>query len=242
MAGINVPLRYVLKAIAITSILSAAGCATNNANVASYFIGGPPKPKTVVVGEFEVAPGTVSVDHALAPSYRRKLAKATPDQLKAELATAIDEAVADAMVTTLTDGGLPATVGGQETVNTDEQTIIVTGRVRKLDDKDRMRRKVAGLAPAHGTITADVQVNQQQAGTSKELLAFGDVDVAGKLGPATAGAPATTGSIPSEKLTPSAAAEARRIGRASANRILAFATEQGWINHPTANAQAQVTQ
>jgi hypothetical protein len=238
MADINVPLRFVLKAIAITLILSAAGCATNNGNVASFFTSAPPKPKTIVVGEFEVVPGTVSVDHALAPTYRRKLAKATPDQLKAELTTAIDEAVADAMVTTLTDGGLQATVGSTETVNSDEQTITVTGRVRKLDDKDRMRRKVAGLPPAHGTITADVQVNQQQAGTSKELLSFGDVDVAGKLSAVNVSAPVTTGSTASEKLTPSAAAEARRIGRTSANRILAYATEQGWLNRPTANAQA----
>jgi len=230
MAVIKVALRYASGAIAAAFILSASGCATNNFNMGSYFGAGPPKPKSVVVSEFEVAPGTVSVEHDLALSYRRKLGKVPPDQLKAEVATAMNEAVTEAMVTALADGGLPATTVGADPAN-GEQTIIVTGRVRKLEDKDRMRRRVSGLSPVRGTITADVQVNQDWGGTRKELLTFaGDVDVAGKPDPA-ANAPTTTGSSgASEKLTASAAAEARRIGKASASRILAFAAEQGWIS------------
>jgi hypothetical protein len=239
MAGIKVALRHVSRAIAILSIVGAAGCAGNNVNMASYFGGVPPKPKTVVVSELDVAPGTISVEHGLSPSYRRKLGKETPDQLKAELATALDEAVTETMIATLTDGGLPATVGQPDAVE-GEPRIIVTGQIRKLDEKDRMKRKLSGLAPAHGSITADIKVNQQSAGAQKELLAFGDIDLASKAGSGPATTPVVTGSTDaSEKLTASAAAEARRVGKASANRILAFAIEQGWISRESTNTQVQ---
>ena len=236
MAAISIARRPVTRAVAVAFVfgvaLSVAGCATNNANLASYFGGAPPKPKSIVVSDFEVVPGTISVDHGLAPGYRRKLGKATPDQLKTELATAIDEAFTQAMVTTLTDGGLPVSVGGADSANTGEQTIVISGRVRKLDDKDRMRRRLSGLSPPRGSMTAEVQVNQDLGGARKELLTFvGDGDVAGKPATAPSTTPSTTTASTGtpEKLTSSAAAEARRAGRASANRILAFAAEQGWL-------------
>jgi hypothetical protein len=235
MARINMVLHRACIAVTAALVLTSAGCATSNVNVASYFGGGPPKPTTIVVSEFEIAPGAVSVERGLAPAYRRKLGKTTPDQLKAELATAVNEAVADAMVAALVDGGLPATVGTGETANSTDPTVIVTGRIHKVDDKDRMKRRLSGLPPSHDTVTAEVQVSQQAGGARKELLAFGgETDSASKPGAtasAAASTPATTASTgASEKLTAGVAAEARRIGNASASRILAFAAEQGWIS------------
>jgi len=232
MARIDVVLRRACVAVTAALALSSAGCATNNLNVASYFGGGPAKPSTIVVSEFEVAPGSVSIDRGLAPGYRRKLGKMTPDQLKAELATAVNEAVSEAMVATLVDGGLPATAGSGETASSADPIVVVSGRIRKIEDKDRMKRRLSGLPPIRNNVTSEVQVTQQAAGTRKELLAFvGDPD--GKPGatPAPATAPTTTSSTGApEKLTAGAAAEARRIGNASAVRILAFAAEQGWIS------------
>ena len=234
MARINVVLHRACIAVTAAFVLGSAGCATNNANVASYFGGGPAKPTTVVVSEFEIAPGTVSVERSLAPGYRRKLGKITPDQLKAELATAVNQAVTEAMVSALIDGGLPATAGDAQSANSGEPTVVVTGRIRKVDDKDRMKRRLSGLPPTRNSVTAEVQVSQESAGARKELLAFiGEPDPARKPGaaPGPVTAPTTTASTgSSEKLTASVAAEARRIGTASAGRILVYAAEQGWIN------------
>jgi hypothetical protein len=240
MAGINVALRQVCGTVAAVFLLSATGCATSNMggfNMASY-LSGNAKPKSIVVGEFDVAPGTMTAEQSLAPAYRRKLGKVTPDQLKGELATAIDEAFTEAMVAALTEGGLPATVASPEATNSGETIVIVTGRVRKFDDKDRMRRKLSGLPPARTTVIADVQVNQQFGETKKELLTFaGDGELAGKPNTSSANTTATTASTGlSEKLTASAAAEARRAGRASAGRILAYAAEQGWVASASATA------
>jgi hypothetical protein len=234
MARIDVVLHRAFIAATASFVLASAGCATSGANVASYFGGGVAKPSTIVVSEFEIMPGAVSVERGLAPGYRRKLGKKTPDQLKAELTTAVNEAVTEAMVAALIDGGLPATAGSGETAKSADPTVVVTGRIRKVDDKDRMKRRLSGLAPIHNSVTAEVQLSQQSAGARKELLAFvGDPDVGRKpgaaAGPATA--PATTASTGgSEKLTATVATEARRIGTASAGRILVFAAEQGWIN------------
>jgi len=231
MARINVVLHRAFIAVTAMVVLGSAGCATNNANVASYFGGGPPKPTTIVVSEFEIVPGAVSADRALTPSYRRKLGKMTPDQLKAELASAVNEAVTESMVAALIDGGLPATAGSA-TANSADPTVVVTGRIRKVDDKDRMKRRLSGLPPIHSNVTAEVQVSQESASARKELLAFvGDPDAGRKPGTGPTSAPTTTASTgASEKLTAGVAAEARRIGSASATRILAYATEQGWIN------------
>jgi hypothetical protein len=232
MARINVVLHRAFIAVTAVVVLGSAGCATNNANVASYFGGGPPKPTAIVVSEFEIVPGTVSVDRALTPSYRRKLGKMTPDQLKAELASAVNEAVTESMVAALIDGGLPATAGSAQTASSTDPTVVVTGRIRKVDDKDRMKRRLSGLPPIRNNVTAEVQVSQESAGARKELLAFvGEPDAGRKPGAAPSPAPATTASTgASEKLTAGVAAEARRIGSASATRILAYAAEQGWVN------------
>jgi hypothetical protein len=233
MARIDVVLHRACIAITGALVLGSAGCATN-ANVATYFGAGVPKPTSIVVSEFELAPGTVTVERGLAPAYRRKLGKVTPDQLKAELVTAVNEAVTESMVSALVDGGLPATAGSAEATVSAEPTVIVTGRIRKVDDKDRMKRRLSGLSPIRNSVIADVQVTQQAGSARKELVAFaGDTDPGRKPGATTSStsAPVTTGSIgASEKLTAPVAAEARRIGNASAVRILAYAAEQGWIS------------
>jgi hypothetical protein len=239
MARINVVLRRARIAVTAASVFGLVGCASNNVNVATYFGGGPPKPRAVVVSEFDVAPGTVSVENGLAPTYRHKLGKVTPDQLKAELSTAVNEEVSGAMVSALVDGGLPATTNAP--ADGSESTVVVSGNIRRVDDKDRMKRRLSGLAPFHDNVVAEVQVSQEVAGARKELLSFvGEGADARKPGastttvstvPATT-APETTGSVSAEKLTPTLAAEARRIGKASATRILAFAAEQGWIIKP----------
>jgi hypothetical protein len=237
MARIKVVLRRARIAVTAASALGLVGCASSNVNVATYFGGGPQKPRAVVVSDFDLAPGAVSVEGGLAPAYRHKLGKVTPDQLKAELTTAVNEEVSGAMVATLVDGGLPATTNAQP--DGSESTVVVTGNIRKVDDKDRMKRRLSGLAPFHDNVVAEVQVSQEVAGARKELLTFvGEAADARKpappattasTAPATT-APETTGSVSSEKLTPTVAAEARRIGKASATRILAFAAEQGWIS------------
>jgi hypothetical protein len=239
MARINVVLRRARIAVTAAFVLGSVGCASNNVNVATYFGGGPPKPRAVVVSDFALAPGTVSVDGGLAPTYRRKLGKVTPDQLKAELTTAVNEEVSGAMVSALVDGGLPATTAAP--ADGTESTVVVTGNIRRVDAKDRMKRRLSGLGPFHDGVLAEVQVSQEVAGARKELLSFvGEPADARKPGasaamastaPATT-APETTGSISSEKLTPTIAAEARRLGKASATRILAFAAEQGWVSRP----------
>lgn len=232
MARMKVVLRRARIAVTAASVLGSAGCASNNVNVASYFGGGPPKPRAVVVSDFALAPGTVSVEGGLAPVYRHKLGKVTPDQLKAELTTAVNEEVSGAMVTALVDGGLPATTSAP--ADGSDPTVVVTGSIRKIDDKDRMKRRLSGLAPFHDKVLAEVQVSQEVAGARKELLSFvGEAADARKpAAPAAtaSAAPETTGSVSSEKLTPSLAAEARRLGKASATRILVFAAEQGWIS------------
>jgi len=240
MARIDVVLHRACIAVTAGLIFGSAGCATNGASVATFFGGGTPKPKSIVVSEFEIAPGTVSVEGGLAASYRRKLGKVTPDQLKAELTTAVNEAVAESMVTALTDGGLPAAAGSGEVAEGAEPAFVVTGRIRKVDNKDQMKRRLSGLGPLRGSVTAEVKLNQEAAGARKELLAFvGDdgvkpIPAANATAAAASAAPATTASTGLEpKLTSSVAAEARRIGKVSANRILAYAVEQGWIAKPS---------
>jgi hypothetical protein len=239
MARIKVVLRRARIAVTAASALGLVGCASSNVNVATYFGGGPQKPRAVVVSEFDIAPGTVSVENGLTPTYRHKLGKVTPDQLKAELTTAVNEEVTGAMVATLVDGGLPATTNSQ--ADGSDSTVVVTGNIRKVDDKDRMKRRLSGLAPFHDNVVAEVQVSQEVSGSRKELLSFvGEGADARKPGgsaamasaaPATT-APDSTASVNSEKLTPTVAAEARRLGKESATRILAFAAEQGWIGKP----------
>jgi hypothetical protein len=239
MARIKVVLRRARIAVTAASAWGLVGCASSNVNVATYFGGGPQKPRAVVVSDFDLAPGTVSVESGLAPTYRHKLGKVTPDQLKAELTTAVNEEVSGAIVATLVDGGLPATTNAP--ADGSESTVVVTGNIRKVDDKDRMKRRLSGLAPFHDNVVAEVQVSQEVSGARKELLSFvGEAADGHKPGPSAATAsaasatmpPDATGSISSEKLTPTVAAEARRIGKASATRILAFAAEQGWISKP----------
>jgi hypothetical protein len=238
MARIKLVLHRACIAVAGTLVLGSGGCATGgNLNLTSYFSGAPPKPTKVVINDFDVAPGSVSADHGLTAGYRHKLGKISPDQLKLETTSAFDEAVTNAMIAKLADGGLSAVAASNDSGSRDEPTVVVSGHVHKVDDKDRMKRRVSGLAPYRSSVIADVQVSQETGGAHKDLLAFvGEPDSAPKTTAAADPGPATTGNTGDPpKLMPGVAADARRIGEASAIRILAFAAEQGWITKQAQN-------
>lgn len=213
--------------------LTLASCAATDIGV---FAPGMPAPATVVVSDFEFSPDVVLLDRGFAAQLQRSTAKLTPAQVREQLAARVSEEIVAAMAATLGEAGLAAREGGEETILLSEPTLFVTGRVRTIDPGNRTRRNVVGFGAGKSGVTADVAVTHFSGSGRREILKFAvEAESAGRPGPARGAATAvvTRGDGAAVvRLSADVAAEARRIGQAAARRIIAYATEQGWIRTP----------
>lgn len=221
-------------------MLSACGQTTIH-NTSSMSTASLARPETVVVSDFGFSPDVVLLDKGFTAQLQRKMGKASPEQIRKELAARVSREIVTAMVTTLREAGLAAREGGEEAVVADQPALVVTGKVRTIDQGNRTRRKVIGFGAGKSEVVADVSVMYHSQGAQKDVLTFTAEAGSGRrpgmaatapLG-AAAGAAAVVG-VASEKLSADVEAEARRLGQAAARRIIAVSNEHGWLAKPGA--------
>lgn len=229
----------------LTLALALAACGqTSIQNMSSMFTPGLARPEVVVVSNFSFSPDVVLLDKGFAAQLKRKLGKVPPDQQREQLALRVSHEIAGTMVATLNGAGFSAREGGEETIAAEQPTLLITGKVRTIDQGNQTRRKVIGFGAGKSEVAADVVVTHLSSGGKKELLAFTAQAESGRKPGAVATAPAgiagglavsaatTAGGVLSEKLSADVEAEARRLGQAAAQRVITYATEQGWVSKP----------
>lgn len=197
---------------------------------------GVTKPEVVVVSNFNFSAETVALDRGFAAQLRRRMGNVSQEEMRRQIASRVGREIVDAMVETLRAAGLQAREGNQESVVADQPTLLVTGTVRRIDEGNRARRAVVGFGLGKTAVVSDVVVTHNFRGTMKEAFVFvAEAGSAprpgGTAGVARAVAGAATGAA-MDKLSPEVEAGARRLGQAAARRIIAFATEQGWVAKP----------
>ena len=222
--------------------LAVAGCA--GSSVSSPAGGAPPRPQTVVVNDLAVSPDLVIIDRDFATRLESKLGTMTGDVVKAITAKRVnDEIVATVVVL------VGATGFNVRPARPDEappkNALIINGRVHAPDQNNRQPRNPISFSIG-SSVVADMTLSQISEGGEKQLLAIAAQAGSGRQpgGAALNAAIATVlaaKSAPDVNLSPGVEAEARGLGRAIADKIIAYAEQQGWATKSYSPAQFEET-
>ena len=236
----------VARPIQLVAALTAcalfmAGCAgtgtgTGTGEQALQSLAGdePSQAMTVLVNDFEFSPDVEVADREFSARLSAKLGGVMgPDAIKTITVKRVADEVVAAVVAILhEETSLNVKVGGDEDIPPKGTTLVITGRLRAAEqgshNEQNPTRFGAGTA-------ADVALLQVIGGARKQLLTFtaqGGHGSAGGVNKRTLDAQiaAVLGrkSAPDVRLSPDVEAQARDIGRAIADKIVAYTMQQGW--------------
>ncbi len=225
--------------------LAVAGCASNSVQQASSPAGSAPsRPQTVVVNDLVFAPDVAVFDRDFGVRLESKLGTMTGDVVKAITAKRVDDEIVATVVVLVGTAGFNARQAKPDEVPP-KNALIINGRVQAPDQNNRQPRNPVSFGIG-SSIVADMTLSQISEGGEKQLLAFTAQAGSGRQpgGAALSAAIATVlaaKSAPDVNLSPSVEAEARGLGRAIADKIIAYAEQQGWATKSYSPAQFEET-
>ncbi len=219
--------------------LAVAGCANTSVPETQTSVGGAlPRPKTVLVNDFVFSSDVAVVDRGFAARLESKLGNMTPDVVKAITAKRVNDEMVATIVVIMGAAGLNARPGSQEELTPKNGALVVSGQLRAVDQGNRRQRNPVGFAAGSGVV-ADMTVAEVSAGTEQPLLTFTAQAQSGRQSGAATTEPAAFSaavssllarkSAPDVNLSPDVEALARGLGRAVADKIVAYAAQQGWV-------------
>ncbi len=212
--------------------LAVAGCAGNSVQQApSPVASGPARPQTVLVNNLVFSPDVSVVDRDFAVRLENKLGTMTGDVVKAITVKRVNDEIVATVVVLVGAAGFNARPNKQDDTPP-KNALIIDGRLHALDQSNRQQRNPVGFG-AGSSVVADMTVSQVSEGAEKQLLTFAAQAGGGRQPgiPALSAAIATVlaaKSAPDVNLSPGVEAEARGLGRVIADKIIAYAEQQGW--------------
>jgi hypothetical protein len=225
--------RFVVIAVGLAA-LALAGCATG---WQSGF-GPPPRPKTIVVTDFVLSDDVVVLDRGYTARLEHKAGGLATNDRKPRTVARVNDEIVASLVATLREAGFDAQPGSEDTLSLSDEAVVVGGRLRPGEPGSAGKNKPIGFAVGHSGVVADMTVSYFSGRGKQELLTFSaDAKGAGKP-PTGKQAAARNAAIAAalaaeksdlEKLSPDVEVQARQIGRAAGDRIVAYAKEQGWL-------------
>jgi hypothetical protein len=229
--------------------LALAGCAnTSVSNLTSFGGGGGSKPRTVIVSDMVFSSDVVMLDRGFTARLTRKIGTIPPHERRQRTAERVNDEIVATIVATLRAAGLDAQPGSEEGLSLSDDALVVTGRLRAVDEGNRTQRNLIGFGAGHSGVVADVAAARISGGGRKQVLSFtaeahsrrrpGMVATApvGMASGAAIAAVIAAGGVASEKLSADVEAQARSLGHAAAEKIVAYAKEQGWLAKPAGEA------
>ena len=222
--------------------LLLAGCANVGGGTLA---GSSARPKTIVVTDFVFSSDVVAVDRGYTARLERKIGSFPTHERKRRTVERVNDEIVASIVATLREAGLDAQPGSEEGLSLGDDAIVVSGRLRAVDLATLAKKKdQIGFGAGRGGVVADMTISKISSFGKKQLMAF---HVDGKSGPKAAAGKAAAAynaamaaalsdeKAAPEKLSPDVEAQARKMGRAAGEKLVAFAREQGWL---TADAAA----
>ncbi len=247
------PTHLSVGLIACSIALTIAGCGTTGVRETPAAAGGEPQqPKTVLVNDLVFSPDVAVIDHEFAARLASKLGDSTVtnDVIKGITVKRVnDEIVATIIVILHEEAGLKALPGSDVEPAREDGTLVMAGQLRAAEQGNRAQSKPAGFG-AGGGMAADMTLSQVSGGASKQLTAFTAQPQSGRQSAAAIfGADAaernaeiatTLASMnaPDVNLSPDIEVQARALGRAVADKFIAYAVQQGWAHKTYLPAQA----
>lgn len=234
----------LLKSIWIcVAALALAGCAQSATPGTQMLFGGtPPKPKTVVVTDFAWSSEVVAIDRGFTARLDRKIGSYPTFERKTRTVARVNDEIVATIIASLREAGLEAQPGDEDTLTLADSAMVVKGALRASGNA---KADQIGFGAGRSGVIADMTVSYVSGSGKKPLLSFAAEAPAGR-GPggptgkaAVAFNAAIAAALAAEKsdpatLSPDVEAQARKLGRAVAEKIVAFAKEKGWLEKPEA--------
>lgn len=212
------------------------------------------RPKTIVVNDFVFDDGVTAIDRGYTARLERKIGGFPTFERKPRTLERVNEEIVASVIVTLRAAGLEAQPGGEDSVSLSDGAVMVGGTLHSTepspsDKKSRPITDQTGFGTGRANVVADVKI---LSGGKRQLTAFSaeaaggrtpalNAKLAASQNAAIATALVEQKSAP-EKLSPDVEAQARRLGRAVGDKVLAYAREQGWLEAGVATAAAESEQ
>jgi hypothetical protein len=238
-------MRFIVSCLAA---LLLAGCAGSSLGSLAGGSGPIAKPKTIVVTDFVFGDGVTAIDRAYTARLERKIGSFPPHERKLRTLERVNEEIVANVVATLRGAGLDAQPGGAESAALSDGVVLVSGTLKSTEPAPNDKKPQAvsdqiGFGTGRSNVAADVKV---LSNGKRQIAAFtadaggrapaANVKLAASQNAAIATALAEQKAAP-EKLSPEVESQARRLGRAVGDKVLAFAKEQGWLEANVAAAE-----
>jgi hypothetical protein len=238
--------RFILISVGI-SALALAGCAGTGA-WQSGFGGSPPKPKTVVVTDFVLSSDVVMLDRGYTTRLEHKVGGLATYERKPRTAERVNDEIVASVVATVREAGLDAQPGTEDALTLTDEALVVGGRLRPGEPGSAGKNKQIGFGVGLGGVVADMTISYFSGRGKTPLLNFTADAAAGKpptgkqaaARNAAIAAVLTAEKTPPEKLSPDVETQARRIGRAVGERVVAYAKERNWLESAESGEDVQV--
>jgi hypothetical protein len=237
-------MRLILFCIAA---LALAGCANSPMSGSqNMFGGGPPsRPKTVLVADFLVSSEVPAIDRGFSTRLERSAGNYPILERRQRTLERVNGEIVATIVATLRETGLEARPGSEETLKLSEDALLVSGRMRIGEQSSRKPVDQLGFGTGRSGVVADMTLSRVSGRGNKQVLTFAADAPNGRKAGAPAGKAAAAyntaiaealaaQSGAAEKLSPDVEAQARRLGRAVGEKVVAYAKEQGWLTSPEA--------
>ena len=153
-----------IAAVAALLLVIVAGCAE--------VVAPPPgNPTPIIVREFAVSPGIVTLDPSFGFSLRRGERGVPRSQRAAGLGRAVAFNLADAMTESLTRLGYSVIRSENATAEPGARALIVSGAFRRIDEGNRRR-----VGAENSGVTVDLAIDYQAYGMTPQRLAVLQLD------------------------------------------------------------------
>lgn len=236
-------MRPLRTSLFLLGLIALGGCANGGA----MFGDAPVKPKSIVVTDFTVAPEVDAIDRGFSARMDRNGSNFPILERKQRTLARVNDEIVAAIIVTLQDAGLQAQSGSEEGLTLNDQAAVISGRLRS-GEAPNPKKKPLGFGPGHIDAVADMTVSYVAGGGRKTLTIF--TAEAKEAGKPPAGklavernkailAVLSAEKAAPERLSPDVEAQARRLGRAIGDKVVAYAKTQGWIAPPPAPAATE---
>jgi hypothetical protein len=178
------------------------------------------------------SPEVVALDRSYTARLERKIGSYPTHERKQRTLERVNDEIIAAIVMTLREAGLEAQPGSEEGLTLNDDAVVVNGKLHAADPNAKPAQ--IGFGPGRGGVAADIALSHLSGGGKKQLWSF-TAESAKKPGAAPVARNAAIMAVvaaagsPAERLSPEVEVQARSLGRAAGEKIVAFAREQGWI-------------
>jgi len=229
-----------MRPISISVVIGAlalAGCAGGSLQTG---LGLHSRPNVVLISDFTIASEVVPIDRGYAARLERKAGVIPAHQRRQHTTERVNDEIVATIIASLREAGLDARSGSEDTLTRDQSALVMSGNLRPSVPVTEKNKNSIGFGAGRGHVVAVMTGSLFASGGKREALTFNAEATAPKREPAVPPKVAAarnaaiasiiaTGGGSTERLSPDVEAPARRLGRAIADRILAFAKEQGWL-------------